>query len=43
MINEGEIFYIQNRLCVNQIDVCQSGIENGTNIHLWTLNKTNIH
>ena len=43
MITEGEIFYIQSRLSGKQVDVCHSGTDNGTNIHLWTLNKTNIH
>ena len=41
MITEGEIFYIQSRLSGKQVDVCHSGTDNGTNIHLWTLNKTN--
>ena len=41
MIIPGEVYYIQSRLSGKQVDVCQSGTNNGTNIHLWTLNKTN--
>jgi len=41
MIVNGEVYYIQSRLNGKQVDVCSSGTNNGTNIHLWTLNKTN--
>ena len=41
MINQGEVYYIQSRLSGKHVDVCHSGTDNGTNIHLWTLNKTN--
>jgi hypothetical protein len=37
----GEVYYIQSRLNGKHVDVCHSGTDNGTNIHLWTLNKTN--
>ena len=41
MIVHGGVYYIQSRLNGKQVDVCSSGTTNGTNIHLWTLNKTN--
>ena len=41
MIIHGGIYYIQSRLNGKQVDVYGGGTNNGTNIHLWTLNKTN--
>ena len=41
MIIHGGIYFIQSRLNGKHVDVCRSGTNNGTNIHLWTLNKTN--
>ena len=42
MIIQGEVYYIQNRWSGKQVDVYGCGTNNGTNIHLWTLNKTNV-
>ena len=41
MVSSGKKIKIQSRLNGKQVDVCRSGTNNGTNIHLWTLNKTN--
>ena len=41
MLLEGEAYYIQSKSSGKQVDVDNSRTENGTNIHLWTLNKTN--
>ena len=41
MLFQGEAYYIQSRSSGKQVDVNNSRTENGTNIHLWTLNKTN--
>ena len=42
MIIQGEVYYIQSRWSGKQVDVYGCGTNNGTNIHLWTLNKTNV-
>jgi len=41
IINEGEVYYIQSRFSGKVVDLDNAETDNGTNIHLWTLNKTN--
>lgn len=41
MVTEGEVYYIQTRLNGKNVDLEYSRTDNGTNIHLWTSNKTN--
>ena len=40
-IKEGEIYYIQSRFSGKNVDLQNGDTDNGTNIHLWTLNKSN--
>ena len=41
VINEGEVYYIQSRISGKMVDLQNGETDNGTNIHLWTSNKTN--
>ena len=41
MVREGEVYFIQSRCNGKNVDLQNSGTDNGTNIHLWTSNKSN--